>query len=54
MRPYCPGRTLRNCPSPQAGELIGWVESQEQAGRDREEVYQQLRSEFGDEIIKNM
>jgi cytochrome c-type biogenesis protein CcmH/NrfF len=50
MSPYCPGRTLRSCPSPDAGELIVWIESQEQAGRDRQSVYQQLLSEFGEEI----
>jgi len=50
MSPYCPGRTLRNCPSPQAGELIGWIETQEEEGRDPEAVYQQLLSEFGEEI----
>ena len=50
MSPYCPGRTLRSCPSPDAGELIVWIEQQEQQGRDRESVYTQLLSEFGEEI----
>ena len=50
MSPYCPGRTLRNCPSPQAGELIEWIEDQEAQGRDRGAVYDQLLSEFGEEI----
>ena len=50
MSPYCPGRTLRSCPSPQAGELIVWIEQQEHEGRDREGVYRQLLSEFGEEI----
>ncbi len=50
MSPYCPGRTLRNCPSPQAADLAEWIESQEAAGRDPEAVYSQLLSEFGDEI----
>jgi len=50
MSPYCPGRTLRSCPSPQAGELIVWIEEQESEGRGREAVYDQLLSEFGDEI----
>jgi len=50
MSPYCPGRTLRTCPSPQAGTLIAWIEDQEAQGRDREAVYQQLLSEFGEEI----
>jgi cytochrome c-type biogenesis protein CcmH/NrfF len=50
MSPYCPGRTLRSCPSPQAGDLIKWIEGQEREGRDRDAVYQQLLSEFGEEI----
>jgi len=50
MSPYCPGRTLRTCPSPQAGDLIAWIEDQEAKGRDRDVVYQQLLSEFGEEI----
>lgn len=50
MSPYCPGRTLRTCPSSQAGELIAWIEAQEAEGRDRDDVYQQLISEFGEEI----
>lgn len=50
MSPYCPGRTLRSCPSPQAGELIVWIETQEAEGRGEDEVYAQLLSEFGDEI----
>jgi len=50
MSPYCPGRTLRNCPSPQAGALIVWIEDQEAQGREPEVVYEQLLSEFGEEI----
>lgn len=50
MSPYCPGRTLRSCPSPDAGELIVWIEEQESQGRDAEVVYAQLLAEFGDEI----
>jgi len=50
MSPYCPGRTLRTCPSPQAGDLIAWIEDQEDQGRDREAVYEQLLSEFGEEV----
>jgi len=50
MSPYCPGRTLRSCPSPEAGDLIVWLEEQEAQGRDRDAVYEQLLAEFGDEI----
>ena len=50
MSPYCPGRTLRNCPSPQATNLIDWILEQESEGRPRDAVYTQLLAEFGDEI----
>ena len=50
MSPYCPGRTLRSCTSPQAGELIVWIEQQEAEGRDADAVYTELLTEFGDEI----
>ena len=32
MSPFCPGRTVSSCPSPQAGELIQWIQVQEAAG----------------------
>jgi cytochrome c-type biogenesis protein CcmH/NrfF len=50
MSPYCPGRTLASCPSPQAAELIQWIALQEAAGASREEVEAQLYARFGDVI----
>ena len=38
MSPFCPGRTLSSCPSPQAAELVQWIVTQEAAGTTREEV----------------
>ena len=35
MSPYCPGRALAECPSPQAGELRQWILDQERAGVPR-------------------
>ena len=35
MSPYCPGRSLHECPSPQADELRLWILDQEQAGATR-------------------
>ena len=37
MSPYCPGRTLNDCPSSQAAELKSWILAQEQAGRSQAE-----------------
>ncbi len=48
MSPFCPGRTLASCPSPQAAELIQWIILQEQAGATRAEVEEQLYARYGD------
>jgi cytochrome c-type biogenesis protein CcmH/NrfF len=50
MSPYCPGRSLVECPSPQATELRMWIHAQEQAGVPREEVEARLYQEFGDTL----
>jgi cytochrome c-type biogenesis protein CcmH/NrfF len=50
MSPYCPGRTLAECPSPQADTLRVWLIVQEAAGREREEVLAELFERFGDVI----
>lgn len=51
MSPYCPGRTLADCPSPQAQELRAWIADQESQGRSREEVEEQLYRLYGDVIL---
>jgi cytochrome c-type biogenesis protein CcmH len=50
MSPYCPGRSLAECPSPQADELRLWIIGQARAGATREEVEEQLFRTFGDQI----
>jgi cytochrome c-type biogenesis protein CcmH/NrfF len=52
MSPYCPGRSLMDCPSSQATELREWIHAQEQAGRSRQEVEEQLYRQFGDVILQ--
>jgi cytochrome c-type biogenesis protein CcmH len=52
MSPYCPGRTLLDCTSPQAGELRNWIAEQEKAGVSREAVEKELYQEFGDAILQ--
>jgi cytochrome c-type biogenesis protein CcmH/NrfF len=48
MSPYCPGRTLTDCPSGQAAELREWIQAQERTGRSREVVEEELYARFGD------
>jgi cytochrome c-type biogenesis protein CcmH/NrfF len=51
MSPFCPGRTVASCPSPQATELIQWIAMQEAAGATREEVIAMLIERHGEEIL---
>lgn len=51
MSPYCPGRTLSSCPSPQAKSLVVWLGVQEASGRTRDEVQAELVSRYGEEIL---
>lgn len=50
MSPFCPGRTLADCPSEQAEELREWIVVQEEQGRSKDEVAEQLYGRFGDVI----
>jgi len=52
MSPFCPGRTLIDCTSPQAAELRDWIAAQEKAGVSREQVEKTLYLEFGDVILQ--
>lgn len=48
MSPFCPGRTLSACSSPQAESLRLWVIVQEASGRSREDVEAELFERYGD------
>jgi len=50
MSPFCPGRTLADCPSPNAASLRMWIVVQAAAGRTRDDVEQELYSRYGDVI----
>ena len=52
MSPYCPGRALAECPSPQADALRLWILEQARAGATREEVEAQLLQSFGDRLLQ--
>ena len=51
MSPYCPGRTLAECPSEQAQTLRMWILTQAAAGRSQDEVMADLLERFGDGIL---
>ena len=48
MSPFCPGRTLADCASPQAASLRMWIMVQEAAGRTRADVEDELLQRYGD------
>jgi cytochrome c-type biogenesis protein CcmH/NrfF len=48
MSPFCPGRTLADCPSQAAKSLVMWLVVQEAAGRTRVEVEEELYERYGD------
>jgi cytochrome c-type biogenesis protein CcmH len=50
MSPFCPGRTLHECPSPQADELRLWILDQARAGATQQEIEDQLFQTFGDQL----
>jgi len=48
MSPYCPGRTIASCPSPQARKLENSILEQAKAGKSRVEIESELASRFPD------
>ena len=48
MSPFCPGRTISDCSSPQAESLRLWMIVQEAAGRTRADVETELLGKYGD------
>jgi cytochrome c-type biogenesis protein CcmH/NrfF len=48
MSPYCPGRTIATCPSPQARKLEAQILDQARAGKSREEIESTLVARFPD------
>ena len=50
MSPVCPGRSLADCPSPQAESLRLWIVVQESTGRSRADVEAELYERYGDAI----
>ena len=50
MSPFCPGRTLAQCTSPQSEQLRQWILMQEAAGATQDEVRANLLERYGDSI----
>ena len=50
MSPFCPGRTLADCPSDKAEELRRWIVDQEAEGRSAEAVHAEVLAAFGDVV----
>ena len=48
MSPFCPGRTIADCSSPQAESLRLWMIVQEAAGRTSDDVEEELLAKYGD------
>ena len=51
MSPFCPGRSVADCPSPQAQTLRMWLIVQEAAGRPRAEVEAELIARYGESVL---
>jgi cytochrome c-type biogenesis protein CcmH len=51
MSPFCPGRTLSECPSEHAQSLRMWLIAQEAAGRAQEDVEEELLERYGDILL---
>lgn len=50
MSPYCPGRTIANCPSPGAADLQVTIKDKLQDGESPDEIEEELYATFGDEL----
>lgn len=48
MSPYCPGRTIATCPSPNARKLEAQILEQARSGKSREEIETTLVDRFPD------
>jgi len=49
MSPFCPGRSLNDCPSGKAHELKARILAELQAGKPREQVLDEVFKEFGEQ-----
>jgi cytochrome c-type biogenesis protein CcmH/NrfF len=50
MSPFCPGRTLTNCPSPQAEVLRDGITERLRSGATPDEIWEDLYEMYGDQV----
>jgi cytochrome c-type biogenesis protein CcmH len=50
MSPFCPGRSLNDCPSSQATELRGQIYTLLEQGKSKDQVLNELYGQYGDQI----
>ena len=50
MSPFCPGRSLADCPSPDAASLRMWIAVQAAAGRTRADIEEELYAKYGESM----
>lgn len=50
MSPFCPGRTMKDCPSSQTRELKTEIKNRLSAGESSEQIEQSLVDLYGDEL----
>jgi cytochrome c-type biogenesis protein CcmH/NrfF len=51
MSPYCPGRTLADCPSPDAGAVRDEIRESLRAGESVAAIRTRIESRFGDQVV---
>ena len=51
MSPYCPGRTLAECPSPDAGAVREEIRDALRAGEPADAIRARLEARFGERVI---
>jgi len=50
MSPFCPGRTLATCPSPQAAEMRDEIKDRLRAGATDDDIWESLYAVYGDQV----
>ena len=50
MSPFCPGRLLNDCPSPQAAELKQNIRTQLSQGLSTDQIFSALIDKYGEEV----
>ena len=50
LSPFCPGRTLNDCPSSSASEMRNKISQELVNGKSKDEILNQIYKSYGDEI----